>query len=217
MIPSTMRRSFISTAVLHLGVLAAVSVSHVALAFVPPAKSAGNDQQQQTEQQVIGMKMTTGGDDAGSASEAPANLVGKDAFVAAIDVLKRESGVAIDPEEESIPKMYAIGRLETSLPLEMASGISMADCEHLTLINGLHPSVAEATGIQPLDTIVSISAGEGEQSYSGDVSGKDIDAIAKAYTEAIEFAVEKGLKAIELEVNRLVTLQATSEGPINGS
>ena len=208
-----MRSSFISASFLHLAVLATLSVSRGALAFVP---LAGNDQQQ-TEQHVVEMRMTAGDDNAGGASEPPDNLVKKDAFVAAIDVLKRESGVAIDPEEDSIPKMYAIGRLETSLPLEMVSGVSLADCEHLTLINGLHPSVAEATGIQPLDTIVSISAGEGEGSYSGDVSGEDIDATAKAYTEAVEYAVEKGLKAIELEVNRLVTLQATSEGPINGS
>ena len=212
-----MKRSFISTAALHIAVLAAVTAAHGASAFVPPAKSAGNDQQQ-NEQHVVEMRMTAGGaDDASGASEPPANLVGKDAFVAAIDVLKRESGVEVDPEEDSVPKMYAIGRLEAELPLEMVSGISLADCEHLTLVNGLHPSVAETTGIQPLDTIVSISAGEGGDSYSGDTSGKDIDATAKIYTEAIEFAVEKGLKAIGLEVNRLVTLQATSEGPINGS
>ena len=204
-----MRRSFISTAALHLAVIA-VALSRGALAVVPPATSASSDQQQSDHVQMA----SAAGED--GAAEPPANLVGKDAFVAAIDVLKRESGVEIDPQEAAAPKMYAIGRLEATLPLEMVSGISLADCEHLTLVNGLHPSVAEATGIQPLDTIVSISAGEGEGSYSGDTSGKDIDSTAKIYTEAIEYAVEKGLKAIELEMNRLVTLQATSEGPING-
>uniref|UniRef100_A0A7S0FML3 Uncharacterized protein n=1 Tax=Minutocellus polymorphus TaxID=265543 RepID=A0A7S0FML3_9STRA len=206
-------RRFISTTVLHLAAIVVVLISQGAVAFVPPATSASSDQQQ--GEHVVDLRMAPADQD--GASEPPANLVGKDAFVAAIDVLKRDSGVAIDPEEASVPKMYAIGRLEATLPLELVSGISLADCEHLTLVNGLHPSVVEATGIQPLDTIVSISAGEGEGSFSGDTSGKDIDSTAKIYTEAIEFAVEKGLKAIGLEMNRLVTLQATSEGPINGS
>ena len=208
-----MRRS-IAAALLPLAAMACLPQG--ADAFVPPAKSAGSDQQQ-GEQQVVELRMADEQDEA--PSDPPANLVGKDAFVAAIDVLRRESGVETDPEEESAPKMYAIGRLEATLPLEMVSGISLADCETLTLVNGLHPSVAEVTGIQPLDTIVSISAGgEGEgKSFSGDTSGRDIDFTAKVYTEAIEFAVEKGLKEIGLEMNRLVTLQATGEGPINGS
>ena len=211
-----MRRS-IAAAVLPFAAIAVACLPQGANAFVPPAKSAGGDQQQ-CEQQVVELRMADD-DETEAQSDPPANLVGKDAFVAAIDVLRRESGVETDPEEESTPKMYAIGRLEATLPLEMVSGISLADCETLTLVNGLHPSVAEATGIQPLDTIVSISAGgEGEgKSFSGDTSGRDIDFTAKVYTEAIEFAVEKGLKEIGLEMNRLVTLQATGEGPINGS
>ena len=154
-----MRRS-IAAAVLPLAAIAVACLPQGANAFVPPAKSAGGDQQQ-SEQQVVELRMADEQDEA--PSEPPANLAGKDAFVAAIDVLRRESGVEADPEEEAAPKMYAIGRLEATLPLEMVSGISLADCETLTLVNGLHPSVAEATGIQPLDTIVSISAGgEGE-------------------------------------------------------
>ena len=201
-----MRRS-IAAVLLHLTVIAVVCLPRGADAFVPP-------QNQQGEQQVVELRMADEQDEA--PSDPPANLVGKDAFVAAIDVLRRETGVEA---EESTPKMYAIGRLEASLPLEMVSGISLADCETMTLVNGLHPSVAEATGIQPLDTIVSISAGdEGEGvSFSGDTSGRNIDFTAKVYTEAIEFAMEKGLKEIGLEMNRLVTLQATGEGPINGS
>ena len=203
-------RSSICAVLLHLTVIAVVCLPRGADAFVPP-------QNQQGEQQVVELRMADEQDEA--PSDPPANLVGKDAFVAAIDVLRRETGVEADPEEESTPKMYAIGRLEASLPLEMVSGISLADCETMTLVNGLHPSVAEATGIQPLDTIVSISAedeGKGK-SFSGDTSGRDIDFTAKVYTEAIEFAMEKGLKEIGLEMNRLVTLQATGEGPINGS
>ena len=201
-----MRRS-IAAVLLHLTVIAVVCLPRGADAFVPP-------QNQQGEQQVVELRMADEQDEA--PSDPPANLVGKDAFVAAIDVLRRETGVEA---EESTPKMYAIGRLEASLPLEMVSGISLADCETMTLVNGLHPSVAEATGIQPLDTIVSISAGGegGGKSFSGDTSGRDIDFTAKVYTEAIEFAMEKGLKEIGLEMNRLVTLQATGEGPINGS
>ena len=200
-------RSSICAVLLHLTVIAVVCLPRGADAFVPP-------QNQQGEQQVVELRMADEQDEA--PSDPPANLVGKDAFVAAIDVLRRETGVEA---EESTPKMYAIGRLEASLPLEMVSGISLADCETMTLVNGLHPSVAEATGIQPLDTIVSISAGDEKEgmSFSGDTSGRDIDFTAKVYTEAIEFAMEKGLKEIGLEMNRLVTLQATGEGPINGS
>ena len=153
----------------------------------------------------------------------PANLVSKDAFVTAIDALKQSMNVPPESEEEAaIPKMYAIGKLDAKLPIELAGGISLADCETLTLVNGLTQQVADETGIQPLDTIVSISAGSdgGEdvdgsnnngEGYSGDTSGANLDATAAVYTAAIEYAMENDLKVITLEMNRLVTLKATSE------
>lgn len=151
-----------------------------------------------------------GSDAAAADQQPPANLVSKDAFVAAIDVLKRDMGVEPDPEEEAMPKMYAIGKLEAKLPIEMVGGISLADCETLTLVNGLTQQVADETGIQPLDTIVAISAG-GEGGYQGSTSQVDLDATAAVYTAAIEYAMANDFKEVELEMNRLVTLQATSE------
>lgn len=68
-----------------------------------------------------------------SADDAPANLVSQDAFVTAIDVLKKDMGMEIIPDDQR--PMYAIGKLVAQLPLELVSGIRFADCETLTLIS----------------------------------------------------------------------------------
>ena len=166
------------------------------------------------------LRMASANGEQDQPSSPPANLVSKDAYVRAIEVLKESMNVPPEsPEEAAVPKMYAIGRLDANLPIELAGGISLADCETLTLVNGLTQQVADETGIQPLDTIVGISAGvegddgksEGGEGYSGDTTGADLDATAAVYTAAIEYAMANELKVITLEMNRLVTLKATSE------
>ena len=92
----------------------------------------------------------------------------------------------------------------------MVSGIRLADCDTLTLISQIQTRVVEATGIQSLDTIVSIRAGE-EGGYEGDTRGATIADTAAVYTAAINYAVEKGLDGIELEVNRLVPMMPSEE------
>lgn len=114
-------------------------------------------------------------------------------------------GVEVIPDNEK--PMYAIGRLQAHLPIDMVSGIRLADCDTLTLISQIQTRVVEATGIQSLDTIVSIRAEE----YQGDTCGAKIADVARVYTEAINYAVEKKLGGIELEVNRLVPLRAAEE------
>jgi hypothetical protein len=137
--------------------------------------------------------------------EAP-KLVDQSSYQAAIDILKSDMGIEIIPPSQR--PMYAIGRLVSTLPLEMASGIRLADCDTLTLISQIQTRVVEATGIQSLDTIVSIRAGE----YVGDTCQKKIGEVARVYTDAINYAMENQLSGIELEVNRLVPLRAAEDG-----
>ena len=146
-------------------------------------------------------------------NETP-NLVDSTAFQTAIDTLKQDMGIEIIPPEQRPP--YAIGKLRATLPLGMVSGIRLADCETLTLISQIQTRVVEETGIQSLDTIVSIRAGKnnGDDEHSlfeGDTKGASIGDTAKIYTEAINYAMERGLDGIELEVNRLVPLMPSGE------
>ena len=146
-----------------------------------------------------------------SSDEAP-SLVSQGAYITAIDVLKKDMGMEIIPEDQR--PMYAIGKLVAQLPLELVGGIRFADCETLTLISQLMQSVVDATGMMSLDTIVAIRAGgdgNGGYGYEGDTNGASIADTAQAYTDAITFAQQNGLKEIELEVNRLVPLMPSTE------
>ena len=62
--------------------------------------------------------------------------------------------------------------------------------------------------------VVAIRAGgdgNGSYGYEGDVNAKSIADTAEAYTNAINYAVQNGLKEIELELNRLVPLMPSSD------
>jgi hypothetical protein len=142
----------------------------------------------------------------------PATLVSQAAFVNGIDVLKADMGMEIIPDEQK--PMYAIGKLDAELPLELVGGIRFSDCETVTLISQVRQDVVDATGISSLDTIVSIRAGidgEGNYAYESDVREATIQNTAQAYTEAINFAMANGLPSIELEVNRLVPMMPSQE------
>mmetsp|Transcript_8170 Transcript_8170/g.20097 ORF Transcript_8170/g.20097 Transcript_8170/m.20097 type:complete len:197 (+) Transcript_8170:102-692(+) len=145
-------------------------------------------------------------------ADGPANLVSQDAFVTAIDVLKKDMGMEIIPDDQR--PMYAIGKLVAQLPLELVSGIRFADCETLTLISQLMQSVVDETGMQSLDTIVAIRAGgddSGGYGYEGNTNGVSISDTAQAYSSAIEYAMQNDLKEIQLEVNRLVPMMPSTE------
>ena len=146
-----------------------------------------------------------------SSDEAP-NIVSQDAFVTAIDALKKDMGMEIIPDDQR--PMYAIGKLVAQLPIELVSGIRFADCETLTLISQLMTTVVDATGMQSLDTIVAIRAGgdgNGGYGYEGDTKGVSIADTGRIYTEAVNYAMENNLKEIELEVNRLVPMMPSME------
>jgi len=68
--------------------------------------------------------------------------------------------------------------------------------------------VVESTGLQSLDTIVAIRAGD---SLDCVTNGMEIAKVAEAYTAAINFAVENGLSEIQLEVNRLVPMMPSAD------
>jgi len=145
-------------------------------------------------------------------SNTPATLVSQAAFVYGIDVLKADMGLEIIPEDQK--PMYAIGKLEAELPLELVSGIRFSDCETVTLISQVRQDVVDATGLSSLDTIVAIRAGndgEGNYAYYSDVRESSIQNTAQAYTEAINFAMTNSLPSIELEINRLVPMMPSQE------
>mmetsp|Transcript_11493 Transcript_11493/g.19040 ORF Transcript_11493/g.19040 Transcript_11493/m.19040 type:complete len:185 (-) Transcript_11493:1885-2439(-) len=145
-------------------------------------------------------------------SNTPATLVSQAAFVYGIDVLKADMGLEIIPDEQK--PMYAIGKLDAELPLELVSGIRFSDCETVTLISQVRQDVADATGISSLDTIVAVRAGndgEGNFAFESDVRESSIQNTAQAYTEAINFAMANSLPSIELEINRLVPMMPSQE------
>eukprot|EP00577_Skeletonema_sp_RCC1716_P026656 CAMPEP_0113431762 /NCGR_PEP_ID=MMETSP0013_2-20120614/33761_1 /TAXON_ID=2843 ORGANISM="Skeletonema costatum, Strain 1716" /NCGR_SAMPLE_ID=MMETSP0013_2 /ASSEMBLY_ACC=CAM_ASM_000158 /LENGTH=190 /DNA_ID=CAMNT_0000320783 /DNA_START=57 /DNA_END=629 /DNA_ORIENTATION=- /assembly_acc=CAM_ASM_000158 len=145
-------------------------------------------------------------------SNTPATLVSQAAFVYGIDVLKADMGLEIIPEDQK--PMYAIGKLEAELPLELVSGIRFSDCESVTLISQVRQDVVDATGLSSLDTIVAVRAGndgEGNYAYYSDVRESSIQNTAQTYTEAINFAMTNSLPSIELEINRLVPMMPSQE------
>ena len=147
-----------------------------------------------------------------SDSNTPAALVSQAAFVYGIDVIKADMGMEVIPDEQK--PMYAIGKLDAELPLELVSGLRFSDCETLTLISQVRQDVVDATGISSLDTIAAIKAGsdgEGNHAFEMDVREQSIQNTAQAYTEAINFAVANGLPSIELEMNRLVPMMPSQE------
>lgn len=142
----------------------------------------------------------------------PAALVSQAAFVYGIDVLKADMGLEIIPDEQK--PMYAIGKLDAELPVEMAGGLRFSECETLTLISQVRQDVVDATGISSLDTIAAVRAGndgEGNYAYECDVREQTIQNTAQAYTEAINFAMANSLPSIELEINRLVPMMPSQE------
>ena len=65
-----------------------------------------------------------------------------------------------------------------------------------------------------LRKVVAIRAGgdgNGSYGYEEDVNAKSIADTAEIYTNAINYAVQNGLKEIELELNRLVPLMPSSD------
>jgi hypothetical protein len=121
-------------------------------------------------------------------------------------------GMEIIPDDEK--PMYAIGKLDACLPIELVSGIRLSDCETVTLISQVRQDVVDATGISSLDTIVAVRVGndgDGNYGYEKNVRETPIQDTAQAYTEAINFAVANNIPSIELEVNRLVPMMPSQD------
>mmetsp|Transcript_45130 Transcript_45130/g.94661 ORF Transcript_45130/g.94661 Transcript_45130/m.94661 type:complete len:199 (-) Transcript_45130:37-633(-) len=194
-----------------VALLAATAVAFIcnsdeSYAFTTPSIAHGHVHQPPSPSSSTSTWMSSASD------EAPPNIVTQDAFVTAIDVIKKDMGMEIIPEDQR--PMYAIGKLVAQLPLELVSGIRFADCETLTLISQLKQSVVDATGMQSLDTIVAIRAGgdgSGGYGYEGITNGGSISVTAEAYTAAVNYAMQNNLEEIELELNRLVPMMPSSE------
>ena len=84
--------------------------------------------------------------------QPPTNLVDRGTFIEAVEILKAEiakaSGVVVDEEQKDDPSSYTygIGKLKVGLPLELASGLGLAEAK-LVLVNGMTEQVAQL-GIQ---------------------------------------------------------------------
>jgi hypothetical protein len=131
------------------------------------------------------------------------DLVDQGTFVSAIETLQREIATAngVDYVKEEDPKFsYAIGRLVVSLPIETMPGLDLTETPELVLVTAVSGNVAE-TGIQPLDTIVGVSAGD---TFQESTKALNLDETAAILTDAINRALDNGMTEIEFELNRLI-------------
>jgi hypothetical protein len=131
------------------------------------------------------------------------NLVDKGTFVSAVETLKREIAIAkgVDYVKEDDPNFsYAIGRLVVSLPIETMPGLDLTETPELVLVTAVSGNVADA-GIQPLDTIVGVSAGD---AFQESTKALNLDETAAVLTDAINRALDNGMMEIEFELNHLI-------------
>jgi hypothetical protein len=131
------------------------------------------------------------------------DLVDKGTFVSAVETLQREIAKAkgVDYVKEDDPNFsYAIGRLVVSLPIEALPGLDLTETLELVLVTAVSGNVAEA-GIQPLDTIVGVSAGD---TFQESTKALSLDETATILTDAVNRALENGMTEIEFELNRLI-------------
>lgn len=130
------------------------------------------------------------------------NLVSQSSFLSARETVYREvakaQGVEYETQDDSNIS-YAIGRLEVDLPIPPQ--IDLIETPELVLVNGVSQDVMES-GMQPLDTIVSVSSSDGK--FKGDVMAADIEETSNMIKGAMQFARENGQSMIKFEVNRLI-------------
>ena len=130
------------------------------------------------------------------------NLVGQSDFAAAIETLRFEAAKAKGIEYqkgEDIESVYAIGRIE--MELSTPPQIGLVETPYMCLINGVTP-VSQEEGIQPLDTIVSVSAVR--DTFKESTLGLDMDETSSIIRAAMDHAAQNGESVIKFEVNRLI-------------
>mmetsp|Transcript_27454 Transcript_27454/g.41576 ORF Transcript_27454/g.41576 Transcript_27454/m.41576 type:complete len:187 (-) Transcript_27454:151-711(-) len=140
--------------------------------------------------------------------EAPDNVVDKEKFIEAINVVQMELGMPKENKADG-DYTYAIGKTEAKLPVVFASGLGFAEAAKendvgLVLVTEVSKQVSEL-GIQPFDTIVKISA-QGGNGYEKITNSLGIEQTAEAFSGAVYHAMEHDLIDIDLVLNRLIKL-----------
>jgi len=134
----------------------------------------------------------------------PADLVNGKAFRSAIETLKvemaKEQGIDYQPQEAAPSQPTLIGRINVELPIPPE--IELVETPTMVLVQRLSVSAQEA-GINPLDTIVSVSTLDGK--YHENVKQMDLESMGPILNEVITAAMKNGDKEIKLELNRLIT------------
>ena len=129
-------------------------------------------------------------------------LVAQSTFIAAIDTLYHEMAKSQGVEyvnQDDPNTSYAIGRLMVNLSIPPQ--IDLVETPELVLVNGVSDS-AQDQGIQPLDTIVGVSAVD--DTFKSQTMELDIEETAAIIKAAMDHARNNGEEVIELELNRLI-------------
>ena len=212
-----MRSLLLSSPLLPLLLYVACGSIPFGSSFSPVAVDSSSSRRQHWDKRTLFSVLRASSDAAASSSEndaaaeRPSNLVDKDSFVAAVDALKvqitKETGQEFPSDETTTAEgdklVYVLGRI-ADLRLSFAPtppGLALTDATGLTIVAAVGESSMES-GIQPFDTITSIGADGG--SFRQETNGMSLSETTTTLTAAANYAVEKGLTEIEIEVNRLM-------------
>jgi hypothetical protein len=132
------------------------------------------------------------------------DLVAQSTFIAANDVLysdmAKSQGVEYVNQDKDDPNInYAIGR--TWVTLSIPPQFELVETPELVLVKAVSKS-AQDQGIQPLDTIVGVSAVD--ETFKRKTMNLNIEETAAILTAAIDHASNNGEEVITLELNRLM-------------
>jgi hypothetical protein len=132
------------------------------------------------------------------------DLVAQSTFIAATDTLYRDmaksQGVEYVNQDKDDPNTnYAIGR--TMVTLSIPPQFELVETPELVLVKAVSVS-AQDQGIQPLDTIVGVSAVD--ETFKSETMNLNIEETAAILTAAIDHASNNGEEVITLELNRLM-------------
>lgn len=191
------------TAGLRLALIA--SLTFGTGAFGVPATCSGSQKTCPDQQQPLQASSSSEQE-----SERPKNLVEQAVFEASVENLQREIAKANGVEyqkpvlENGLELQYLLGRLEVSIPIQsMYGGLDLTESNGFVLCTGVSQETSDA-GLQPLDTIVGVTVGEGEGSFHADVPAKSLEDVAAAMHGAMDHAMANKLETIDLELNRLI-------------
>eukprot|EP00527_Entomoneis_sp_CCMP2396_P008370 CAMPEP_0198143998 /NCGR_PEP_ID=MMETSP1443-20131203/12352_1 /TAXON_ID=186043 /ORGANISM="Entomoneis sp., Strain CCMP2396" /LENGTH=212 /DNA_ID=CAMNT_0043807315 /DNA_START=55 /DNA_END=690 /DNA_ORIENTATION=- len=143
-----------------------------------------------------------------SGPPAKKNLVDQATFIAAIDTLLLEVAKANGADDTSAESntnagkelAYAIGKLTVNLPINEQPEFDLTESTGLVLVSAVSEKTRTELGMQPLDTIVGVSAG----TFQENTKASTLEHTAATLQAAVLHAHDNGLPEVELEMNRLI-------------